>query len=172
MKVTVLGALGRHNPKGGSAMTYDKPSAYDKWFQRVVFGCLMGLLPTAAMADQYQLVPWGASRNNLEYDAVIFDETNGDVFDCTVSTDTLQTKIDSMECVQATIRGEADPPGPVILAARPNVTAAPLRFWKVDQNGKVTFCFGPPAAFGPPHIFLCASAHTQPRIASSRADDE
>ena len=138
----------------------------------VFFGCLIALIPTATMADQYQLLPWGASRNNLEYDAVVFDETNGDVFDCTASTDALQIKIDSVECVRATIRGEAVSPGPVILPARPNVSAAPLRFWQVDQNGKVTFCFGSPAAFGPPHTFLCASAHTKLLNASSRADDE
>jgi hypothetical protein len=158
---------------------------YDEWFQqfhayllkpamrrRFIFGCLISLLPTATMADQYQLVPWGSSRNNLEYDAIIFNETDGDVFTCTALTDALPTKINSMECVRATIHGEGVPPGPVILPARPNVNAAPLQFWKVDQNGKVTFCFGPPAAFGPPHIFLCASAQTQQRTASSRADDE
>ena len=82
------------------------------------------------MADQYQLLPWGASRNNQEYDAVFFDETNGDVFDCTAVTDRLQIKIDSFECVRTTIRGEAVPPGPVILPARPNVSATPLRFGK------------------------------------------
>ena len=140
--------------------------------RHAILGCLIGLLPTAAMADQYQLVPWGASRNNQEYDAVVFDETNGDVFNCTALTDTLQIKIDSIECVRATIRGEAVAPGPVILPARPNVNAAPLRFWQVDQDGKVTFCFGSPAAFGPPHIFLCASAHIKLLTASSRADDE
>ena len=138
----------------------------------VFFGCLISLLPTATMADQYQLMPWGASRNNQEYDAVVFNETNGDVFDCTVLTDSLKTRIDSMDCVKAMIRGEPDPPGPVILPATPNVNAAPLRFWKVDQNGKVTFCFGSSAAFGPPHVFLCASAHTQVRSAATQGDDE
>jgi hypothetical protein len=137
----------------------------------IIFGCLIGLLPTATMAGQYQLLPWGASRNNQEYDAVVFDETKGMVFDCTVLTDTLQTKIDSIECVRATMRGEALSPGPVILPARPNVNATPLRFWQVDENGKVTFCFGSPAAFGPPHIFVCASAHTELRSASSRDDE-
>ena len=125
--------------------------------RRVIFCCLIGLLPTAAMADQYKLLPWGTSRNNLEYAAIVFDETNGDVFTCTVLTDTLQTKVGSLGCDKATIQGDAVPPGPAIVPAPPGLTAVPLRFWKIDQNGKVTFCLGAPASFGPPHIFSCAS---------------
>ena len=135
--------------------------ALDGWSltrSRGILACLIGLLSTATMADQYELLPWGASRNNQEYDAVIFNETDGAVFACTVLTDTLQIKIDSLECVRATIEGEAVSPGPVILPPQPSIGAGPLRFWQVDQNGKVKFCLGAPAAFGAPHIFVCASA--------------
>ena len=114
--------------------------------------------------DQYQIIPFRSLDNPRTFEdtyaALVFNETTGDVFSCRVSYVTSLLKIGEMSCVKDKIRVGSVPPGPAVLAPSQGAHLLGMNasFWKVDQNGHVTFCGGLADLDSVPQDFVCASA--------------